>query len=167
MEETKIAIFKGKKVRRIIHNGEWWFSVVDIVEVLTGSDRPRKYWNDLKVKLAKEGYIEVSDKIGHLKLSAPGGIHRPVKLDVTSEKTQHVKRLLTKSYGKEVLHKHVGGAIPVVLSFQEVLKANTVLVPMANSDCNMHGLEENFKVDLLKKGLDFSRQFFEKNVIIT
>jgi hypothetical protein len=73
METTKIALFKGKKIRKTIYNNEWCFSVVDIIEVLTGSDRPRKYWNDLKMKLVKEGYIEVSEKIGQLKLEAPDG----------------------------------------------------------------------------------------------
>ena len=52
---TQIALFKGKKIRKIIHNNEWWFSVIDIIEILTGSDRPRKYWSDLKKKLADEG----------------------------------------------------------------------------------------------------------------
>jgi len=72
-ETTKIAIFKGKEIRKIIYKSEWWFSVVDVVEALTGTDRPRKYWNDLKKKLIKEGYAEVSEKIGQLKLEAPDG----------------------------------------------------------------------------------------------
>lgn len=72
-ETTKIAIFKGKKIRRAIFNNEWWFSVVDIVETLTGTDRPRKYWDDLKRKLIKEGYSELSDKIGQLKLESSDG----------------------------------------------------------------------------------------------
>lgn len=67
---TKIAVFKGKQVRKIIHNNEWWFSIIDVVEALTGTERPRKYWNDLKKKLIKEGYFEVSEKIGQLKLKA-------------------------------------------------------------------------------------------------
>ena len=70
---TQIALFKGKKIRKIIHNNEWWFSVIDIIEILTGSDRPRKYWSDLKKKLADEGYIELSEKIGQLKLMASDG----------------------------------------------------------------------------------------------
>lgn len=64
---TKIAIFKGKHVRKILHNNEWWFSIIDVIEALTGSDRPRKYWSDLKQKLIKEGFIQVSEKIGQLK----------------------------------------------------------------------------------------------------
>lgn len=70
METTKIAVFKGREVRKTIHNNEWWFSITDIIEALTGNERPRKYWNDLKKKLVKEGYSEVSEKIGQLKLQA-------------------------------------------------------------------------------------------------
>jgi hypothetical protein len=70
---TNIAIFKGKEIRKTIHKNEWWFSVIDVIEVLTGSERPRKYWNDLKKKLAIEGYNELSEKIGQLKLVASDG----------------------------------------------------------------------------------------------
>jgi len=73
METTKIALFKGKKIRRIIYQNEWWFSIVDIINALTGTDRPRKYWNDLKKKLTEEGYREVSEKIGQLKMEASDG----------------------------------------------------------------------------------------------
>jgi len=71
--ETKIAIFRGKKVRKTIHQDEWWFSIIDVIEVLTGSGRSRKYWNDLKKKLIEEGYNEVSENIGQLKMQAPDG----------------------------------------------------------------------------------------------
>ncbi len=73
METTKIALFKGKKIRKTLHNNEWWFSVIDIIEVLTGTERPRKYWNDLKKKLINEGYDELSENIGQLKLLANDG----------------------------------------------------------------------------------------------
>ncbi|TRZ80817.1 phage antirepressor protein [bacterium] len=70
---TKIAIFKGRKIRKIIYKNEWWFSVIDVVEALTETKRPRKYWNDLKKKLINEGYKEVSEKIGQLRLLALDG----------------------------------------------------------------------------------------------
>ena len=73
MALTKIAVFKGKQVRKTIYKNEWWFSIIDVVEALTGTERPRKYWNDLKKKLIKEGYVEVSEKIGQLKLIASDG----------------------------------------------------------------------------------------------
>ncbi len=70
MTSIHLAIFQGKQIRRVIHNNAWWFSVIDVVETLTGTDRSRKYWNDLKTKLIKEGYIELSEKIGQLKLES-------------------------------------------------------------------------------------------------
>ena len=46
---------------------------MDIVEAVTDNERPRKYWNDLKKKLEQEGYVEVSEKIGQLKMQAADG----------------------------------------------------------------------------------------------
>ncbi|MFH1654901.1 MAG: Bro-N domain-containing protein [Pseudomonadota bacterium] len=69
--QTKIAIFKGKRVRKAIHNKEWWFSVIDVVEVLTESANPRRYWSDLKRNLKEnEGFGELYDKIVQLKLAS-------------------------------------------------------------------------------------------------
>ncbi|PIU37420.1 hypothetical protein COT02_00970 [Candidatus Roizmanbacteria bacterium CG07_land_8_20_14_0_80_34_15] len=69
-----IAIFEGKQIRR--HWDEekelWYFAIMDIIEILVGTDRPRKYWNDLKTKLKAEG-SEVSEKIGQLKMPAADG----------------------------------------------------------------------------------------------
>ena len=63
---TKLAVFEGKRIRKILHEGEWWFSIIDVIEALVGGDRPRKYWNDLKKKLLQEGYEQLSEKIGQL-----------------------------------------------------------------------------------------------------
>jgi DNA-damage-inducible protein D len=67
VNENKIAIFQGKHIRKVLHNDQWWFSIIDIIEVLVGGGRLRKYWNDLKKKLIAEGYVELSEKIGQLK----------------------------------------------------------------------------------------------------
>lgn len=73
-QQDTIKLFEDKKVRTLwLQDKEkWYFSIIDVVEILTNSDRPRKYWNDLKVKLQKEG-SELSDFIGQLKLEAPDG----------------------------------------------------------------------------------------------
>lgn len=70
MEEHKLAIFEGKKIRKTIHNNEWWFSIIDVIEVLTGSSIPKRYWSDLKRKLVNEGYSELYERIVQLKFAA-------------------------------------------------------------------------------------------------
>lgn len=74
MKEKSIILFNQKTIRRHwdVKKELWYFSIVDIIEVLTTTERPRKYWNDLKTKLEQEG-SEVSDEIGQLKMIAPDG----------------------------------------------------------------------------------------------
>lgn len=74
MEDNTLQLFEGKKIRThwSAKEGKWYFSIVDVVEVLTGTDRPRKYWSDLKKKLGQEG-SELSEKIGQLKMPASDG----------------------------------------------------------------------------------------------
>jgi hypothetical protein len=73
-KKSRIAVFKGKKIRKIIHNDEWYFSIIDIIEVLTKSSNPRRYWSDLKVKLFEnEGYSQLYEKIVQLKLESSDG----------------------------------------------------------------------------------------------
>lgn len=68
----KIVVFKDKNIRRTMHKDEWWFSVVDVVGVLSESAIPRRYWSDLKRQLVKkEGYFELYDKIVRFKIEDP------------------------------------------------------------------------------------------------
>lgn len=73
-QEIAIKIFNEKHIRTIWDEEQekWYFSIVDVIEVLTETDRPRKYWNDLKKKLIIEG-SELSDKFGQLKMNASDG----------------------------------------------------------------------------------------------
>jgi DNA-damage-inducible protein D len=72
METTQVAIFKEKKVRKVLHGGEWWFSVVDVCGVLTDSIDAGSYWRKLKQRLEEEG-SEVVTFCHRLKLLAPDG----------------------------------------------------------------------------------------------
>ena len=72
MEERKMALFKGKEIRKTIHNGEWWFSVVDVCTVLTDSPDGGSYWRKLKQRLLEEE-SEVVTFCHGLKLEAPDG----------------------------------------------------------------------------------------------
>ena len=81
MEKDKLylinKIFNDKKVRTVWNkeSEKYYVSIIDIIEVLTGSARPRKYWSDLKKQLTSEG-SEVSEKIGQLKLKSKDGKYR-------------------------------------------------------------------------------------------
>lgn len=71
---NKMIVFEDKQIRRTFHNSEWYFSIVDIVEVLSGTSNPRRYWSDLKIQLSEnEGFIQLYGKIVQLKLLAPDG----------------------------------------------------------------------------------------------
>jgi len=73
MLEHKLAVFQDKTIRRILHQGEWWFSIVDVIQVLTDSNIPRRYWSDLKRKLSEEGADQLYEKIVQLKLESTDG----------------------------------------------------------------------------------------------
>jgi hypothetical protein len=90
-KETAIQLFEEKQVR-IIWDAEqekYYLSIIDVIEILTGTDRPRKYWSDLKAKLKKEG-SELSEKIGQLKMLAEDGKQR--ETDVAD--TEQIFRLI-------------------------------------------------------------------------
>jgi BRO family, N-terminal domain len=71
---SNIKLFEDKKVRSHFDEDTeiWYFSVIDVVEILTESPRPRKYWNALKTKLIAEG-SELSQNMGQLKLQSDDG----------------------------------------------------------------------------------------------
>lgn len=83
---SNIQIFESKKIRSQwdADAEKWFFSIVDVIEVLTDSPRPRKYWNDLKAKLKKEG-SELSEKIGQLKMEADDGKKRETDVADTEQ----------------------------------------------------------------------------------
>jgi len=71
---SNIKLFQNTAIRSQwdADKEQWLFSVIDIVQALTGSERPRKYWSDLKKKLNQEG-SQLSDKIGQLKMLSSDG----------------------------------------------------------------------------------------------
>jgi hypothetical protein len=73
-KETAIQLFEDKRVRTIWDEGheKWYISIIDVIEALTGSPRPRKYWNALKTKLIAEG-SELSHNLGQLKMQSTDG----------------------------------------------------------------------------------------------
>jgi len=90
-KETSIKFFEQKQVRTHWDDEKekWYFSIIDVIQILTESKRPRKYWNDLKAKLKKEG-SELSEKIGQLKMQSTDG--KFYKTDIAN--TEQLFRLI-------------------------------------------------------------------------
>lgn len=85
-QQNAIKLFEEKKVRTIWDDETemWYFSIIDVISVLTDSERPRKYWDDLKRKLKQEG-SELSDQIGQLKMKATDGKMRVTDVATTEQ----------------------------------------------------------------------------------
>lgn len=84
--ENHIVVFSDQKIRRIFHNEEWWFSIIDVVSVLSGSSNPRRYWSDLKRQLVeKEAFTQLYEKIVQLKLASSDG--KKYKTDCANTET--------------------------------------------------------------------------------
>lgn len=85
----------------------------------------------------------------------------PISLDAEHEDAIKIKKLLVSIHDKEVLHKTVGGSIPVVFDFKEVFNKPIVMVSLCNDDCNMHGVDENFSIHHIHKALQFTNKYWK------
>ncbi|CAH2030726.1 hypothetical protein [Trichlorobacter ammonificans] len=76
--DSKLVVFQNKEILRTLHNGEWWFSVVDVCQALTGSVDAGAYWRKLKQRLNEEGSEVVTNCHG-LNLSDGTGEEKALK----------------------------------------------------------------------------------------
>src|SRR5699024_6380876 len=92
MNNDAIQLFEDKKIRTAWdeEQEEWYFSIVDVISVLTGTENPRRYWSDLKRKLKKEGAVELYEKIVQLKMLSSDG--KRYKTDVAN--TEQLLRII-------------------------------------------------------------------------
>ena len=97
MEQSEIKLFDGQNIRYVWdeEKEQYFFSVVDVIQVLTESPRPRKYWNALKTKLQAEG-SEVSQNMGQLKLPAPDGKLRLTDVATTEQLLRLIQSIPSK-----------------------------------------------------------------------
>src|SRR5215469_6387009 len=75
-DDTTIMTFDeqaDQSIRRVEVGGVWYFSVIDVIGLLTDAAKPRQYWYDMKRYIQTEGFVEVSEKIRRLKLVASDG----------------------------------------------------------------------------------------------
>lgn len=123
--------FKGRKIRRVWYMNKWYFSIIDIISALTETERPRKYWSDLKSKLISEG-SELSEKIGQLKMKAEDGKLRSTDVlnteqlfrlvqSIPSKKVEPFKLWLAR-VGRERVEENIDPEISINRALRNYLK---------------------------------------------
>ncbi|MFA7653654.1 MAG: Bro-N domain-containing protein [Candidatus Magasanikbacteria bacterium] len=105
MEDAKIALFKGTKIRRVIHNKEWWFVIVDVVAALTDSVQPDGYIKDMRRRdeelskgwrrIATPLWVETAGGKQQINCATTEGIFRIIQ-SIPSPKAEPFKRWLAK-----------------------------------------------------------------------
>lgn len=85
-----------------------------------------------------------------------------VKLNLDNNYTHAAVQALSKSHARKPAYKFCGGGIPVVTHFDQLLGLPILSVPLANEDCAIHAVDENFRLDYIDKGAEFSKIFFAK-----
>lgn len=122
--EVQICQFAGSNIRKILHNDEWFFSIVDVVTAMTDSSQPSRYWNELKTKLAdNEGANQLFGKIEKLPIKGADGRSRladtgntetifRIIQSIPSPKAEPFKRWLAK-VGYERIQEHQNPAIAI------------------------------------------------------
>ena len=88
------------------------------------------------------------------------GEHKPIKINTNSPNMIEAEKILARVYKTKPVKKYVGGALPIVAEVKEILGVDSLLIPLVNEDCNMHGANENFDLKFVHKALEFSREFF-------
>ena len=123
---------------------------------LVASQTPEQFVEmfELYVKENTPAYVEYTISVDKM--------YNPVKVSVDSPTVLKIMKLQKAIYGVKPVIKNVGGGIPVVANFQTILGADAILLSLGNEDCNMHGTEENFRIDLIEKGLELSEQLLAK-----
>lgn len=96
--------------------------------------------------------------IAQIELESHGN---PIKLESDHTHILEIKNLLVDVHGKRVIHKAVGGSIPVVAELKEIFQKPMALVSLCNDDCNMHGVDENFTEHHMDKALEFANRFWK------
>lgn len=120
--------------------------------------------NPRNIKLAFENYVaKITPKYVSYTLSF-NGLHAPIKINSDNPYVNEVEKILEEIYKTKVARRNVGGAIPFVGDVKKILGVDTLLIPLVNEDCNMHGANENFDIDLAKKALEFSREFMSHTI---
>ncbi len=90
-------------------------------------------------------------------------LYEPVKVDINHFIIKKADAVLEQVFGQAVFYKYAWGWLPIVEILDRVLNIKPVLVPLVNEDCNAHGANENFDIDLIEKWFQFAYGFLSRN----
>lgn len=80
-----------------------------------------------------------------------GSMYEPVKIDTNNFYIKKAESVLQQVFDKPIFYKYSGGGLPMVDILDRVLGIKPVLIPLVNEDCNAHGVNENFDIELIEK----------------
>src|SRR5579859_2864810 len=83
-------------------------------------------------------------------------------VDTSNPMAQEVKTILEEVYKTKAVEAHVGGTLPIINDLQRIFGAPVLSVPLANADCGMHEVDENFQIDFIVQALAFSQAFLRQ-----
>ena len=178
--ELKVVekVFENKQIRTIWNSDEekFYISIVDIIEVLTDSTEPRKYWNWLKNKLLKEEHFETSSITRQLKLIAKDGKNRMTDVvdiegmfrlieSIPSKKAEPIKLWLAR-LGKERIDEEYDPEITINRAL-ETYKRNGFSDEWINQRLKSIDARKEFTDELKNKGIESSKDFAALTNILT
>ena len=178
--ELKVVekVFENKQIRTIWNSDEekFYISVVDIIEVLTDSTEPRKYWNWLKNKLLKEEHFETSSITRQLKLIAKDGKKRMTDVvdiegmfrlieSIPSKKAEPIKLWLAR-LGKERIDEEYDPEITINRAL-ETYKRKGFSDEWINQRLKSIDARKEFADELKNKGIESSKDFAALTNILT
>lgn len=124
---------------------------------LTAEQEPQKI-----IQLFQKWLKRTVPKYVEFELVAETG-YQGIKLRSKNQYLERAKQILERVWQKKVAWKYVGGGLPIVTHFDQLLRIPQVIVPLANEDCAMHGANENFDLSYWQKAMRFSQEFFQAN----
>lgn len=168
--ELQICQFSGKEIRKVCHDDEWFFSVVDVIEAMTDSSRAAGYWNDLKVKLASnEGFSQLYDKIVKLPLMGKDGKQRVSEVantetvfriiqSIPSPKAEPFKQWLAR-VGYERIQEHQNPSIAIkraIVDYQMQGRSMDWIEARLRTIFSRKELTDDWKARGIQDGLEFA-----------
>lgn len=168
--ELQICQFSGKEIRKVCHNDEWFFSVIDVVEAMTESGRAGAYWTDLKSKMADvEGFSELYDKIVKLPLQGKDGKKRPSDMantetvfriiqSIPSKHAEPFKQWLAR-VGYERIQEHQNPSIAIkraIVDYQMQGRSMDWIEARLRTIFSRKELTDEWKARGIEEGLEFA-----------